>query len=105
MQKKTFHNVTLDCIMQHDDTIHDSDTHNGIISKCKDQFRFVESVTHHSYRRNPKLYDGTYCSLVHKQDGKYQIHMKTINASTLSDPIELALKVYEDILKAFKFII
>lgn len=54
--------------------------------------------------RNPKLFDGKYCSLVHMQNGKYQIHMKTINASAVENRNVLAFEVYGELLKAFSVI-
>jgi hypothetical protein len=38
------------------------------------------------------------------QNGKYQIHMKTINASAISDRRELAFNVYTELLTAFDVI-
>ena len=54
--------------------------------------------------RNPKLFDGQYCSLVHMQNGKYQIHMKTINASSITDRNQFAFNVYSELLTAFSII-
>ena len=54
--------------------------------------------------RNPKLYDGNYISLVHMANGRYQCHMRTINASGNFDRQELAFKVYSELLTAFNII-
>ena len=36
--------------------------------------------------------------------GKYQIHMKTINASAIADRNQLAINVYSELLTAFSII-
>lgn len=38
------------------------------------------------------------------QNGKYQIHMKTINASGITNRQYLAFKVYSELLNAFNII-
>jgi hypothetical protein len=38
------------------------------------------------------------------QNGKYQIHMKTINASSITDRNQLAFNVYSELLTAFSII-
>ena len=108
--KKTYPNVTLDCTFQTPDNsqpslpIEEGQCLNGVISKITGGFRFEEAVKSRRPKRNPKLFDGNYCSLVHMQNGKYQIHMKTINASAISDPNDFAFKVYSELLSAFKVI-
>lgn len=104
MKKKTYFNVDLACTLQQDTEIAQDKCLNGVISKIRGGFRFEESIRGHRDKRNPKLFDGNYCSLVHMQNGKYQIHMKTINASAISDPNDFAFKVYSELLSAFKVI-
>ena len=65
---------------------------------------FEESCRKHRCPRNPKIFDGQYCSLVHMQNGKYQIHMKTINASSITDRNQFAFNVYSELLTAFSII-
>jgi hypothetical protein len=38
------------------------------------------------------------------QNGKYQIHMKTINASSIDDKRKFAFNVYTELLTAFNII-
>lgn len=108
--KKTYPNVTLDCTFQTPDNsqpslpIEEGQCLNGVISKITGGFRFEEAVKSRRPKRNPKLFDGNYCSLVHMQNGKYQIHMKTIDASTVADRQLLAYEVYAEVLKAFNVI-
>jgi len=104
MEKKVYSNTTLVCNLQQSTDMLDTECLNGVISKTDDGFRFEEAVKGHRHKRNPKLFDGSYCSLVHMQNGKYQIHMKTINASAISDPNDFAFRVYTELLNAFKII-
>ena len=66
--------------------------------------KFEESCQRKSCQRNPKLFDGQYCSLVHMQNGKYQVHLRTINASAIVDRNQLAFNVYSELLNAFSII-
>lgn len=109
--KKTYPNVTLDCTFQTPLNtqpsalpLEEGQCLNGVISKTHEGFRFEEAAKSHRPKRNPKLFDGCYCSLVHMQNGRYQIHMKTINASGITDHQNLAFKVYTELLNAFNII-
>lgn len=104
MQKKTYNGIQLDCVFQHVTDLPESACLPGMISRHEDGFRFEESCARKACTRNPKLFDGQYCSLVHMQNGKYQIHMKTINASSITDRNQLAFNVYSELLSAFSII-
>lgn len=104
MQKKIYKSVNLACTLQQDDEITTGKCLSGVISRTYGGFRFEEAVRRSSLRRNPKLFDGNYCSLVHMQNGRYQIHMKTIDASGELDRQILAFKVYSELLNAFNII-
>lgn len=104
MQKKKYSNINLDCALQQDTEITNEKCLNGVISKTAEGFRFEEAVRKGRPKRNPKLFDGTFCSLVHMANGKYQIHMKTIDASGITDRNELAFKVYSELLNALNVI-
>lgn len=104
MQKKTYTATNLSCTLQQDTEITPDKCLNGVISKTDDGFRFEEAVRKGRPKRNPKLFDGNYISLVHMQNGKYQCHMKTICASKGLDRQELAFKVYSELLHAFEII-
>ena len=104
MQKKTYTSVDLSCSYQHVEDLENDQCLNGVFSKTEKGFKFEEAIKQPRPMRNPKLFDGKYCSLVHMQNGKYQIHMKTINASGISDRQDLAFKVYSELLNAFKII-
>ena len=104
MNKKIYSNVNLACSFQQVEEIENDQCLNGVFSKTAEGFRFEEAAKGHRVKRNPKLFDGNYCSLVHMQNGRYQIHMKTINASAITDPTNFAFKVYSELLNAFKII-
>ena len=104
MQKKTYTATTLSCTLQQGSEFTPNKCLNGVISKTHEGFRFEEAVRQGRPKRNPKLFDGKYCSLVHMANGKYQIHMKTIDASSIDDRHDLAFKVYSELLSAFTVI-
>ena len=104
MQKKTYNDVQLNCVFQQVSELTDSVCLTGVISRNEGGFRFEEEIKKGRCTRNPKLFDGQYCSLVHMQNGKYQIHMKTINASAIADRNQLAFNVYSELLTAFSII-
>lgn len=69
------------------------------------QYLFEEAVPIDRHgKRNPKLFEGHYISLVHMQNGKYQCHCRTINAHKVTNPVELATNVYNELLEAFTII-
>ena len=83
MQKNVNLCVDLKTVMQNDALLVEGQCYSGVLTRdSEDHYVFEESVNKGGRcPRNPKLFDGQYCSLVHMQNGKYQIHMKTINAS------------------------
>jgi len=105
MIKTNYTSVNLTCVMQEVELTTDK-CPTGVISinPADGSFRFEEGVKKPRPARNTKLFDGNYCSLVHMQNGRYQIHMKTINASGSFDRQDLAFKVYSELLTAFNVI-
>lgn len=105
MKKNTILCVDLKTVMQNDVLLEKDKCYNGVMTRDGiDHYRFEEAVRKGRPPRNPKLFDGKYCSLVHMQNGKYKIHMKTIDASTVADRQLLAYEVYAEVLKAFNVI-
>ena len=90
--------------MQQETTFSSDQCYRGILSKKQHEFRFEETMMSKPCRRNPKLFDGKYLSLVHKQNGKYQCHLKTITVSDGFDSHTLDGKVYDELLNALKII-
>ncbi|MBE6262621.1 MAG: hypothetical protein E7104_01445 [Prevotella sp.] len=103
MKKEVYRKTTLACTFQQEE-IKENECLKGVISKAKDGFKFEEAVKQKRHRLNPKLFCGKYCSLVHMANGRYQIHMKTVDASAVVNPEQLADKIYSELLNAFKFI-
>ena len=106
MNKNTNLCVDLKTVLQRDTLLAEGIPYNGVLTRDGDQhFLFEEAVRHNRHgRRNPKLFDGNYCSLVHMQNGRYQIHMRTIDASSIDDSQTLAFKVYSELLNVFEII-
>lgn len=104
MQKKIYKAIDLACTLQPETEFTTNKCLSGVMSMTEQGFRFEEAVRKGSPKRNLKLFDGKYCSLVHMQNGRYQIHMKTIDASSIKDRGELAFKVYSELLNAFNII-
>ena len=101
MQKNTNTRVDLKTVMQNDARLVEGQPYNGLLTRDgDDHFIFEESCRRGRCPRNPKLFDGKYCSLVHMQNGKYQVHLRTINASQVTDRRELAFNVYSELLEA-----
>ena len=80
--------------------------YRGVFSKVGEaRYLFEEAVvTTRCEVRNPKLFEGRHISLVQRQNGRYQVHMKTIDASNLPDPLGLASEVYCELIQAFSII-
>ena len=105
MKKNTNLCVDLKTVMQSDAHLVEGQCYTGVLTRDgEDHFIFEESCHRGRSPRNPKLFDGNYCSLVHMQNGKYQIHMKTINASSITNRNQFAFNVYSELLTAFSII-
>lgn len=104
MQKKIYTATTLTCTLQQDPEITADKCLTGVISRIEDGFRFEEAVRKGRHRRNPKLYEGKFVSLVHMQNGRYQVHMRTIDASDATSRKKLAFNVYSELLNAFEIL-
>ena len=100
--------IDLKTIMQEDAHLSEGQCYRGVLSRTsEDSYLFEEEIykpiDRHG-RRNPKLFDGRYVSLVHMQNGRYQVHMRTINATEAPDRRDLAFQVYCELLDAFSII-
>lgn len=104
MQKKIYTATTLTCTLQQDPEINPDKCLTGVISRLTDGFLFEETVRKGRHRRNPKLFEGKFVSLVHMQNGRYQVHMRTIDASNAKNRNELAFNVYSELLNAFEIL-
>lgn len=106
MKKNTNLCVDLKTITQEDVILNEGQGYHGVLTRDgKDHYLFEEaSRLSRTNQRNPKLFDGNYCSLVHMQNGKYKIHMRTFNASTIGNGKAYAQKCYKELLKALAII-
>lgn len=98
MNKKTYTSTNLACVLQHSEEITNDQCLNGVISKTSDGFRFEEAIRKGRPPRNPKLYDGKFISMVKKQNGRYQCHLKTMDEHF--DRKNFAFAVYSELTAA-----
>lgn len=105
MKKKVYTGATLNVVLQNDTEVSSDNCPKGIISKDENgEFRFEEEIRKGRPARNPKLHDGKYLSMVRMQNGKYQFHMKTLQADPDTDVNEVAREVAKEIRQGFKII-
>ena len=105
MYKKIFRNVSLQLVMQQQEVFNQPMSHTGILSKDSDGFRFEEAVKQKRPRRNPKLYEGDYVSLVHRSDGKYACTLKHIATPDEDfDHHNVAFRIYLELIDALQII-
>ena len=98
--------IDLKTILQEDAQLIPGQCYRGVLSRTDDDhYLFEEAVNgKRNGKRNPKLFDGKYVSLVHMANGRYQVHMRTIDASSSLDRRDLAFQVYSELLSAFEII-
>ena len=96
-------NANITCALQQDSEIINEKCLSGILSRNNDGFLFEEAIRKGRAPRNPKLFDGKYISMVRKQNGRYQCHIKTFNPKEI-DRKEAAFDIYCELIKAFNII-
>ena len=103
MNKKSYSNVELILRLQQNEP-EGWHSYRGVFTLTgENKFLFEEAAyRQQSVVRNPKLFVGEYISLVHKQNGRYQVHCRTINPSQGLDVSDLAFKVYSELLTALR---
>jgi len=106
MYKQTINNISLQLVMQQPQVvINPSMSHAGVLSKDGEGFRFEEAVKQKRPRRNPKLYEGDYVSLVHRSDGKYACTLKHIATPDEDfDHHNVAFRIYLELIDALQII-
>ena len=105
MKKRIYTGATINVVLQTETEVSNNNCPKGIISKDENgEFRFEEEIRKGRPARNPKLHDGKYLSMVRMANGKYQFHMKTLQAGPETDAREVAREVAKEILKGFKII-
>ena len=107
MKKNTNLCVDLKTVMQNETLLVIGRSYSGVLTrKDEDRYLFEEAVRHSGGRHhlNPKLYSGKYVSLTHMQNGRYQLHSRTIDASTDIDRQQLALNIFAEVIEALAII-
>lgn len=105
MYKQTINNISLQLVMQQPAVADTQKNHTGVLSMNPDGFRFEEAVKQKRPRRNPKLYEGDYVSLVHRCDGKYACTLKYIRDQEKNfDHHTVAFRIYLELIDALQII-
>ena len=106
MYKQTINNISLQLVMQQPQVvINPSMSHAGVLSMNQDGYIFEEAVKCSRPKRNPKLYQGQYVSLVHRCDGKYACTLKYIRDQEKNfDHHNMAFRIYLELIDALQII-
>ncbi len=104
MIKNTNFCVDLKTVMQTDSLLNEGQCYNGILTRDgESHFRFEEAARKGRPPRNPKLFDGKFVSMVRMQNGRYQLHLKTMDIADF-DRDTFAFSVYSEINNALNII-
>ena len=105
MYKINIKNPSLQLVMQQPQVTDHPMCLAGVLSKNQNEFRFEQSVKQKRPRRNPKLYEGQYVSLVHRSDNKYACTLKCITPKTEGfDHHNVAFRIYLELIDALQII-
>lgn len=107
MYKKTINNITLQLVMQQPEAVNQPMSRAGVLSKADDGYKFEEAVKIKRPRRNPKLYEGRYVSLVHRSDDKYACTLKYIDSKENGEAFDhhdVAFRIYLELIDALQII-
>ena len=105
MYKQFFRNTMLQLVMQQTEVFNQQMSLAGVLSKDGEGFRFEQAVKCKRPRRNPKLYEGQYVSLVHRSDGKYACTLKCIHPHDKEfDHHTVAFRIYLELIDALQII-
>lgn len=108
MYKKVFSNVSLQVVMQQQPEVFNQNMClTGVLSKHQNGYKFEQAVKQKRPRRNPKLYEGRYVSLVHRSDDRYACTLKYIRPKD-EDPSfdhhDVAFRIYLELIDALQII-
>ena len=105
MYKQTINNISLQLVMQQPEVVNQPMCLAGVLSKNQNQYRFEQAVKQKRPRRNPKLYEGQYVSLVHRSDDKYACTLKHIQPNGEDfDHHTVAFRIYLELIDALQII-
>lgn len=102
MKKNNYLCIDLKTVMQSEALLQEGKCYTGVLSRIDEEhYRFEESIRRTRPARNPKLYDGAYISMTRMMNGKYQLHLKTMEPTAIN-PSKYAFDVYAEIIDALK---
>ena len=105
MYRQTISNIQLQLVMQQAEVFDQPMCLTGVLSKNQDEYKFEQAVKQKRPRRNPKLYEGQYVSLVHRSDGKYACTLKCISDQQKDfDHNTVAFRIYLELIDALQII-
>ena len=105
MYKTVISNTQLQLVMQKFEVFNQNMCLPGVLSKNPDGYKFEQSKKQKRPRRNPKLYEGEYVSLVHRSDGKYACTLKYIRDQEKDfDHNTVAFHIYLELIDALQII-
>ena len=105
MYKQTINNINLQLVMQKFEVFNQNMCLPGVLSKNPDGYKFEQAKKQKRPRRNPKLYEGDYVSLVHRSDGKYACTLKYIRDQEKDfDHHNVAFRIYLELIDALQII-
>ena len=105
MYRQIINNTQLQLVMQQFEVFNQNMCLPGVLSKNPDGYKFEEAVKIKRPRRNPKLYEGQYVSLVHRSDGKYACTLKHITTPGEDfDHHDVAFRIYMELIDALQII-
>lgn len=107
MYKINIKNASLQLVMQQPtEVMNQPMCLAGVLTKNQDEeYRFEQAAKIKRPRRNPKLYQGRFVSLVHRSDGKYRCSLKCIHTpETGFDHHDMAFKIYLELIDALQII-
>ena len=105
MYKTIISNTQLQLVMQQYEVFNQNMCLPGVLSKEDEGYRFEATVKQKRPRRNPKLYEGQYVSLVHRSDGKYACSLKCISPHDKDfDHNMVAFRIYLELIDALQII-
>ena len=105
MYRQIISNTQLQLVMQQFEVFNQNMCLPGVLSKNPDGYKFEQAKKQKRPRRNPKLYEGDYVSLVHRCDGKYACTLKYIRDQEKNfDHHTVAFRIYLELIDALQII-
>ena len=104
MIKEVFTETELTCISQDSEMCNEQPRTGILTMNEKGVFRFEEAANRLQKSLNPKLYEGSYISLVLRKDGRYQIHLKMICPNAYTDAKNLTKGIGKELSQALEVV-